>query len=53
MDPFAAGHYVNEVEARHPDRFRQCFSTVGWERLEALRRRYDPDGVFHGFLSAA
>jgi FAD/FMN-containing dehydrogenase len=52
MDPYATGHYVNEVEGRHPDRFRQCFSAANWDRLETLRRRYDPDGVFHGFLNA-
>ncbi|HNB78572.1 MAG TPA: FAD-binding oxidoreductase [Rhodocyclaceae bacterium] len=50
MDPFAEGHYVNEVEGRHPDRFRQCFSEVNWNRLQALRRQYDPAGVFHHYL---
>ena len=50
MDPFAVGHYVNEVEGRHPDRFRQCFSTANWDRLETLRAQYNPDGVFHSFL---
>lgn len=50
MDPFAVGHYVNEVEGRHPHRFRQCFSAANWDRLETLRREYNPDGVFHSFL---
>ncbi|OGT84451.1 MAG: hypothetical protein A3H91_05635 [Gammaproteobacteria bacterium RIFCSPLOWO2_02_FULL_61_13] len=50
MDPFAEGHYINEVEGRHPDRFRQCFSAANWDRLETLRRQYNPDGVFHSFL---
>ncbi len=51
MDPYAKGHYVNEVEARlNPDRIRQCFSPENWRRLRALRRSYDPEGVFHDYL---
>jgi FAD/FMN-containing dehydrogenase len=51
MDPYAKGHYINEVEARrHPERIRQCFSAASWERLQALRRQYDPQGVFHSWL---
>lgn len=51
MDPFAIGHYVNEVEGRgHPERYPKCFSKANWERLEQLRRRYDPAGVFHHYL---
>lgn len=51
MDPFAEGHYVNEVEGRgHPDRFRQCFSEANWKRLQQLRQKYDPNGVFHSYL---
>ncbi len=51
MDPFAVGHYVNEVEGRgHPDRFRQCFTDENWQRLQQLRAQYDPNGVFHHYL---
>ena len=51
IDPFAEGHYVNEVEGRgHPDRYRQCFTTANWERLLELRKKYDPGGVFHSYL---
>ena len=51
MDPFAKGHYVNEVEARlHPERIRACFSDASWKRLHELRRKYDPDSVFHTYL---
>lgn len=51
MDPFAVGHYVNEVEGRgHPERYPQCFSAANWQRLQALRARYDPAGVFHSYL---
>jgi FAD/FMN-containing dehydrogenase len=51
MDPHAKGHYINEVEARrHPERIRKCFSEANWQRLQALRRQYDPQGVFHTWL---
>lgn len=51
MDPFAVGHYVNEVEGRgHPERFPKCFSTANWARLQKLRSQYDPSGVFHHYL---
>lgn len=51
MDPFAKGHYVNEVEARrHPERIRACFSEVNWKRLQDLRKKHDPEGVFHTYL---
>jgi FAD/FMN-containing dehydrogenase len=51
MDPFAKGHYVNEVEARrHPERIRACYSKAAWKRLQELRKKYDPQGVFHTYL---
>jgi FAD/FMN-containing dehydrogenase len=51
IDPFGEGHYVNEVEGRgNPDRYRQCYSEASWNRLQALRRQYDPAGVFHSYL---
>lgn len=53
MDPLAVGHYVNEVEASHPDRYRKCFSAQNWQKLEQLRVKYDPHGVFHHFLGVS
>lgn len=51
MDPFARGHYVNEVEVRlHPERIRYCYSDAAWARLHELRKKYDPHGVFHTWL---
>jgi FAD/FMN-containing dehydrogenase len=52
MDPFANGHYVNEVEGRrHPDRYPLCFTDDNWQRLEAMRTQFDPAGVFHHYLN--
>jgi FAD/FMN-containing dehydrogenase len=51
MDPFAIGHYPNEVEPRHTDRYRKCYSDEDWKRLAQLRNKYDPSGVFHQYLT--
>ena len=51
MDPFAVGHYPNEVEPRHKDRYRKCYSDENWQRMEQLRAKYDPDGLFHTYLT--
>lgn len=54
IDPFSKGRYINEVEARrHPEHVRECFSEVNWRRLQDLRKKYDPDGVFHNYLGYA
>lgn len=50
MDPFAVGHYPNEVEPRHPGRYQQCYSAKNWDRLNQLRKTYDPHGVFRHYL---
>lgn len=51
MDPFAVGHYPNEIEPRHTDRYRKCYSDENWARLQKLRAEYDPNGVFHTYLT--
>ena len=51
MEPYNKGHYINEVEPRfNPNRLRECFSAEAWTRLEQLRAKYDPKGVFHHYL---
>ena len=50
-DPYGKGHYISEVEAvRHPEHIVECFSAKNWQRLSALRTKYDPHGVFHHYL---
>lgn len=44
---FRTGRYVAEADlTAEPGRRAECFTPDALERLEALRRRYDPDGVF-------
>jgi FAD/FMN-containing dehydrogenase len=54
MDPFAEGHYVNEVEGRrHPDRYRLSYSEANWQRLRHMRQQFDPAGVFQDYLGSS
>ncbi|MFM7275832.1 MAG: hypothetical protein ACKO4A_18650, partial [Gammaproteobacteria bacterium] len=50
LQPFASGNYINELDAfSRPDLLPRCFAPEAFERLRALRRRYDPEGLFHDF----
>ena len=53
LDPFAVGHYVGESDIlSDPARAKRSFARKNWQRLQALRRQYDPDALFHGYFSA-
>jgi FAD/FMN-containing dehydrogenase len=46
----SCGHYVGETDLyAAADRARRCFAPAAFARLEALRARWDPTGVFAGF----
>ena len=52
LDPFAVGHYVGESDiVADPVRAQRSFANANWQRLQSLRRQYDPDGLFHGHFS--
>jgi FAD/FMN-containing dehydrogenase len=52
--PFAVGHYVGESDiVAKPPRAEQSFAPANWQRLQSLRRIYDPDGLFHGNFKTA
>jgi FAD/FMN-containing dehydrogenase len=40
------GVYVNALDADRP--VRDAYADAIWERLVAVKRRYDPDGAFSG-----
>jgi FAD/FMN-containing dehydrogenase len=49
LDRFAVGHYVGESDiVADPRRAERSFAPATWQRLQALRRTYDPDGLFQG-----
>ncbi len=51
LQPYSKGTYINEVEATlFPERVKTCFSDESWRRLAELRRKHDPDQVFHTYI---
>jgi FAD/FMN-containing dehydrogenase len=45
---FSGGGYVNYMQADEPiERVRAAFGPEAFERLQALKRRYDPNNVLH------
>ena len=50
LEPYSKGTYINEIEATlFPERIKSSFSGESRQRLTELRRKYDPDGVFHTY----
>lgn len=53
LDRFAVGHYVGESDiVAKPARTERSFAPANWQRLQSLRRTYDPDGLFHAPIHA-
>jgi FAD/FMN-containing dehydrogenase len=51
LERFTIGHYIAESDLlAEPDRAERSFAPEHWQKLESLRRRYDPDSLFCGFL---
>jgi len=48
LDGVASGAYINEFDLEERSaRVERCFAPANWARLRELRRRCDPEGVFH------
>ncbi|MFF4230837.1 FAD-binding oxidoreductase [Streptomyces sp. NPDC001820] len=51
VEPLGTGHYIAEADlTASPTRAERSFTTSDWQRLQTLRARYDPEGVFHSYL---
>ena len=46
VQPFSTGGYVNFMSDEPADRLRVVYGPEKYERLVALKRRYDPENVF-------
>ena len=54
LDRYAVGHYVGESDiVGNPRRAERSYAKANWERLQRLRRKYDPDGLFVTHFGAA
>ncbi|GAA2236650.1 FAD-binding oxidoreductase [Herbiconiux moechotypicola] len=48
--PMSSGHFLNEADIRRrPERVPASFRPADWERLQRLRREWDPEELFHGW----
>lgn len=53
LEPFEKGRYVGEADLEAgPDRLAACYSPEAMHRLEEIRQRWDPEGLFHRWLGA-
>ncbi len=50
LKPFVTGHYIGETDTvKYPDHVKASYTESKWNRLEELRKKYDPDGVFFNY----
>ena len=48
------GHYMGETDLlASPTRAAESFAPGVWQRLQAIRQRHDPQGVFYGHIGQA
>lgn len=51
LEAKTVGHYIGESDiAATPSRAAASFAPSNWQRLAQLRRRFDPDGLFHAYF---
>lgn len=51
LQPFANGYYINEFDREHrSSQTARCFLPSNWQKIQDLRNKYDPEGVFHNFI---
>jgi hypothetical protein len=52
--PITLGHYMGETDLlASPTRAAESLAPGVWDQLQAVRRRYDPQGVFYGHIGQA
>ncbi|MGO9604845.1 MAG: FAD-binding oxidoreductase [Candidatus Binataceae bacterium] len=51
LKPLACGRYLGESDIIDDrSRAEEAFSLENWKRLQELKAKYDPEGLFHGFF---
>lgn len=50
LAPLSVGHFISEADLEaSPARAQRSFSEASWEKIRAVKNKYDPDGVFHTY----
>ena len=50
LAPLSAGHFISEADLEaSPERSERSFSQANWQKIKAVKDKYDPHGVFHTF----
>lgn len=50
LKPFVAGYYIGESDTvTYPNIIQESYTEGKWKRLQELRKKYDPDGVFYDY----
>lgn len=49
LAPYRSARYVGEAHLASPERIAECFTPDALDRLNKLRERYDPEGLFPPF----
>ncbi|MCY3750242.1 MAG: FAD-binding oxidoreductase [Gammaproteobacteria bacterium] len=51
LAPLSVGHFVSEADLEvSPTRSERSFGRSNWQKIKAVKDKYDPYGVFHTFL---
>lgn len=51
LQPFVAGQYIGESDTvAYPQYVQESYTESKWIRLQELRKKYDPDGVFFNYF---
>jgi hypothetical protein len=54
LEPITRGHYMGETDLlASPNRAAESLAPGVWQRLQAVRQRHDPNGVFYGHIGQA
>ena len=50
LAPLSVGHFISEADLEaSPERSERSFSQASWQKIRAVKEKYDPHGVFHTF----
>ena len=51
LKKFTNTHYIGETDiVQDPTRIQNSYTSAKWKKLEQIRAKYDPQGLFFGYL---